>query len=250
MSACVERKLIDTTYGGEKRRWNFKKYVRLHVEQHSILEELVQHGYSGIDEGSKVRYLVRGVKMQALDTVKTSILGNSALQNDFTASAALLMYFIEQMKGQNPTDRDITIAATGPDDNNDDPTVNKKKIMPNMMVEQQYYSSKEFAWLTPEQRAGLNAKRDARDALDGGKERQDAKKQGKRNGRKGAVTLSKALIATVVAGMKGKSEESDDEDENDSDTKEELPMKPPAKKQKIVTNHNNPALQRNKKSGS
>jgi hypothetical protein len=51
MSARAKRKLMDTVYNGKKRCWNFEKYMRLHVEQHAILEDLVQYSYSGIDEG-------------------------------------------------------------------------------------------------------------------------------------------------------------------------------------------------------
>ena len=54
MLARAESLLRNTKYEGEKRRWNFEKYVRIHVEQHAILQSLKAHGYAGIDERSKV----------------------------------------------------------------------------------------------------------------------------------------------------------------------------------------------------
>lgn len=73
------------------------------------------------------------------------------------------------------------------------------------------------------------------------------RKKSKQVGRQDPITLSKAMIAVVVAAMTGQLEESDEE--GDSEQEEEIPMKPPAKKQKIVNNWTNPALQRNKKNG-
>ena len=71
MSPRAEAKLKDTSYSGEKRRWNFEKYVKTHVDQHAILTGLVEHGYSFIGDMSKVRHLMAGIKTKVLDTVKT-----------------------------------------------------------------------------------------------------------------------------------------------------------------------------------
>jgi hypothetical protein len=250
MSARAVRKLMDTTYNGEKRRWNFEKYVRLHVEQHAVLEDLVEYGYSGIDEGSKVRYLVRGVRTQALDTVKANILASPTLRNDFTAAAGLFKDFIEQMKSNQP-DRDITVAgvATGPHDADSDSSSEPAKVKPDMSVDERYYNRQEFANLTAEQKAGLTAKREARDARGGGKGRGRGRNNNnnKWKNRKQAVTLSKASIAAVATAMKNASiaDNEDDDDNSDSASDEEaVAMKPPAKKQKILNNRNNPALQR------
>ena len=71
MSARAERQLRGNPYSGEKRRWNFEKYVKLQKDQHTILEGLMEHGYAGIDNRSKVRHLLDGIKTTSLDTVKT-----------------------------------------------------------------------------------------------------------------------------------------------------------------------------------
>ena len=63
----VENKLAGMTLeGGKRRNWNFDKFVIAHKEQHAIIDKLVEHGYKGIDEGSKVRLFMQGIKDPAL----------------------------------------------------------------------------------------------------------------------------------------------------------------------------------------
>ena len=78
MSSCAEAKLKDTSYSGEKRQWNFEKYIKTHVNQHAILTGLVGHGYSGIDDWSKVQHLMAGIKTKVLDPVKAQIMASGA----------------------------------------------------------------------------------------------------------------------------------------------------------------------------
>jgi hypothetical protein len=46
-----------------------QKYATLHKKQHGILEGLMEHGYKGIDEGTKVCHLMDGTKTYKLDAV-------------------------------------------------------------------------------------------------------------------------------------------------------------------------------------
>jgi hypothetical protein len=50
-------------YNGEKKRFTWETYVRIHTEQHSVLNRLKDYGYAGIDDSSKVRQLLKGIKM-------------------------------------------------------------------------------------------------------------------------------------------------------------------------------------------
>ena len=68
MAATAEHKLINATYRGEGRCWDFERYATLHKEQHTILEGLKEYGYGGMDEGSKTRHLLAGIKTTALDS--------------------------------------------------------------------------------------------------------------------------------------------------------------------------------------
>ena len=54
MATLAEDKLKNTAYNGEQRRWDFERYVNVHKQQHSVMEGLVEHGYTGIDTRSKV----------------------------------------------------------------------------------------------------------------------------------------------------------------------------------------------------
>ena len=67
MATLAEDKLKSTVYNGEQRRWDFERYVNVHKQQHSIMEGLVEHGYTGIDPQSKVRFLLDGIKSDKFD---------------------------------------------------------------------------------------------------------------------------------------------------------------------------------------
>jgi hypothetical protein len=41
--------------------------VRIHTEQHSILNGLKDYGYARIDDSPKVRHLMKGIKNTELD---------------------------------------------------------------------------------------------------------------------------------------------------------------------------------------
>ena len=71
-----------------------RKYDKTHVDQHAILTGFVEHGYSGIDDWSKVRHLMAFIKTKVLDPVKTRIMASATLRNDFDASVNLYKDFI------------------------------------------------------------------------------------------------------------------------------------------------------------
>ena len=61
----VERKLQNSHYEG----WVWQKYVAFHKEQHTIVESLAGHGYSHIDNGTKVHYIFQGIRSTEIKTV-------------------------------------------------------------------------------------------------------------------------------------------------------------------------------------
>ena len=79
MAATVENRLQTNSYNGQTRKWNFEKYVRMHVDQHAILHRLREHGYAGINKRTMVRYLTVGIMTTSLDHVKTRILSDAGL---------------------------------------------------------------------------------------------------------------------------------------------------------------------------
>jgi hypothetical protein len=48
--------------------------VRIHTEQHAVLNGLNDYGYSGIDDISKVRILMKRIKTTELDVCKAQIM--------------------------------------------------------------------------------------------------------------------------------------------------------------------------------
>jgi len=96
MAGEAETVLNTVQYHGEKRHWNFEKYALMHLRQHLILEALMPHGYVGIDPGSKVCFLLAGIRCSALDAVKTCIISDEGLRVDFRRCVTLFKDFVKQ----------------------------------------------------------------------------------------------------------------------------------------------------------
>ena len=161
----AETKLMDSSYHGEKRRWNFEKYVWMHQDQHTILQSLVQHGYAGIDERSKVRHLLDGIKTNELDTAKGQIWASPALQNNFDDCVTLFQDFINNRR--TATTRTSTIAMVGTKRTREDGGVTDAE--PNMSADDRYYTGKEYASLSKAKKLGLKLKRQKRGHKPGNK---------------------------------------------------------------------------------
>ena len=229
MANTAESKLKTTTYLGEKKRWTFERYVRQQVDQHAILTGLVEHGYMGIDNRSKVRYLMDGIKTRELDTVKTQILANANLRNDFGACVTLFNDFLTQLRS-TATAAELNIAAV---------ITPEGKSIDKDPCELRYYDTKEYATLSSEQRDFLRTKRPPRDD-------EDSKRRNKR--RKKQVSFSKGLNQLTRTVAKLATSFSDYKDQND----DEAPDSSEASEDEIVQgnkkhNRTNPALTRQKK---
>jgi hypothetical protein len=96
MAGEAENVLKTTRYDGEKRQWNFEKYALTHLRQHLILEALMAQGYVGIDPGSKMHFLIAGIRCSTLDAVKTRICSDKSLQKDFARCVTLIKDFVKQ----------------------------------------------------------------------------------------------------------------------------------------------------------
>jgi hypothetical protein len=102
MASEEETKLTDTLYNGEKKQFTWETYVRIHTEQHSVLNGLKDYGCAGIDDSSKVHHLLKGIKTTELDVCKTHVMSSPSLRDDFTVTVELYSTFIKQMKAENP----------------------------------------------------------------------------------------------------------------------------------------------------
>jgi hypothetical protein len=153
MALAAEKTMQTTVYNGEQKRWDFEKFVNLHKQQHSILDGLVMHGYASIDERSKVRHLVEGIKTNILDTIKGQILASAELRSSFNRSVTLFQDFIcRQTKTKSYST--LTIAEVSQADNKQ-----KASNGGSGVVEDRYYTKEEYNALNPEQKKALLLKR-------------------------------------------------------------------------------------------
>ena len=138
MAATAEHKLINATCRGERRHWDFERYATLHKEQHTILEGLKEYGYAPMDEGSKARHLLAGIKTTALDSVKTQIQCNAEPRQDFAKCVVLFKDSIMQTKVNKPQELNISSATTKTE-------TEQKKRNPQGRVEDRYYTIQEYS---------------------------------------------------------------------------------------------------------
>jgi hypothetical protein len=102
MASEAETKLNSTLYNGDKKRFTWETYVRIHTEQHSVLNGLKDYGYAGINDSSKVRHLLKVIKTSELDVCKAQVMASPSLRDDFAATVQLYSTFIKQWKAKNP----------------------------------------------------------------------------------------------------------------------------------------------------
>jgi hypothetical protein len=102
MTSAAETKLNGTLYNGEKKRLTWETYVRIHMEQHSVLNGLKDYGYARIDNSSKVCHFLKGIKTTELDVCKTQVMASPTLLDDFSSTVELYSTFIKQMKAEKP----------------------------------------------------------------------------------------------------------------------------------------------------
>ena len=99
-----EKGLELAAWSGDTKRYNFDDYVKIHMDHHSILTDLTAHGYAGIDERSKVRHLLKGIKTFTMDSVKTAILASDTLRSDFSGCVTLYKDYMIQQDGVSVSD--------------------------------------------------------------------------------------------------------------------------------------------------
>jgi hypothetical protein len=99
-TSTADIKLARKLYNGEKKRFTFETYVRIHTKHHAILNCLKEYGYSGIDECSNVRHVMKAIKTTELDVCKANIMDSPNLREDFAGTVELYLTFIKQTKAE------------------------------------------------------------------------------------------------------------------------------------------------------
>lgn len=177
LATKAETTLKSATYNGETRTWNFGKYASLHVEQFNI------------DPGTRVCYLLAGLKISQIESVKATILASPAVyQVNFDMCVTLITDYIKQSASMMiGTGRGVQVATFHADGT---------EIIPDMTVDDRYYKIQEFRNLTTEQKAGLLAKREQRGHMPSAGESGGGRGSGGSNGSGPDVAATAVLAAT------------------------------------------------------
>ena len=157
-ASAAEAKINTLDFAGNKRHWDFDKYVNCMTEQFNTLNYLQADGaHPGIDDASKVRKLLGGIKTKDLDPVKTQILASATLQHDYDRCVALFKDYItmNNLSFGNKSSS-LHIAALGSDGKKGAGGKGqpKRKIQADD-VQDRFYSKSEYNRFTPEAKEKL-----------------------------------------------------------------------------------------------
>jgi hypothetical protein len=210
--------------------------VRIHTEQHSVLNGLKEYGYAGIDESSKVRHLLKGIKTTELDVCKTQVMASPSLRDNFAANVELYSTFIKQIKAENPQLNVSEVSfARGKAGKNSYGKRHSTGIsnVSNAAVDDRFFEKHEYNALAPDQKNTIRLKRLKRGHV--GKSHTGNVNNNRKNNGKGATikSLTRSIAALSTKIYKFGLPDNDDEDESSDD-------------EEGTSNHSNPTLTRPK----
>jgi hypothetical protein len=78
-------KIQTLRYDGDKTKFTFDKYVQLHVDLHNAHKDLEEYDVPPFAESMKILWFEQGIKTNALDAVKASIMTQTANYQTFQA---------------------------------------------------------------------------------------------------------------------------------------------------------------------
>ena len=219
LTGAAERSLQSASYTGEHRRQNFETLVTHMKEQHLVLEEAESKGCKGIDERSKVRYLLDAIPQGMLEGAKNHVIGSTEQMNNFDLAVDHFKKVLATQRTFQRGKRSFQVSAVKTDQEEWD------AIEPDMSIPDRYYKKPEYDQLTRAQKKGLIIKR--------------AKRGG---GKRKAVRFDKRTIKALIAAFKAQTIKEDDKGDSDGESNADEPA---AKKNK--GNRDHPALKKKDK---
>jgi hypothetical protein len=112
--SAIVTKLQSFRYEGDRKNFNFDKYMNLHVEQHNQHADLQEYGVAPLVKNLKTLWFQEGIRDPSLDTVKASINANRA---NFTDFDSVKDAYVEIKRTENltndPRTRQIASVARG-----------------------------------------------------------------------------------------------------------------------------------------
>jgi hypothetical protein len=193
--------------------------VRIHTEQHSVLKGLKEYGYSGIDDSSKVRHVLKGIKMTELDVCKSQVMASPTLRDDFPETVELYSTFIKTMKAENPqlNVSEVSYAReAGGGKGGGKRGSSGMSNNSNSDVADRFFDKYEYHTLTPEQKNNLCLKRFKRGHVGNGQISRDGKSHAK-----GSQSSTIKQLQRNISALRSRFDKpvvpSDDEDECESE---------------------------------
>jgi hypothetical protein len=180
---------------------------------------LKNYGYAGIDDSSKVRHLLKGIKTTELYVCKIQVMASPSLRDDFSATVQLYSTFIKQMKAENTQLNVSEVSfAHGKASKNSFGKRNSSGIsnVSNAAVDDRFFEKHEYHALTPDKKNTLRIKR-----LKRGRVGKVHNGNGKNSGKGPTIKYLARSIAALSTKIDKFSfpDDADDEDES-SDEKE------------------------------
>jgi hypothetical protein len=198
---------------------------------------LKYYGYAGIDDSSKVRHLLKGIKTTELDVCKTQVMASPSLCDNFAATVELYYTFIKQMKAKNPQLNVSEVRfARGKAGKNSYGKRHSTGIsnVSNAAVDDRFFEKHEYNALVPDQKNTLRLKR-----LKHGhvvKIHTVTCNNNGKNNVKGATIKSLTCSIAALSTKIDKFSLPDEDDDDESSDEEE-----------VTSNHSNSALTRQNK---
>jgi hypothetical protein len=162
MASAADTKLTGTLYNGETKKITWETYVRIHNEQHSVLNGLKDYSYAGNDDSSKVHHLLKGINKTEFDVCKTQVMASPSLHDDFASTVELYSTFIKQMKAENPqlNVSEVSFAhMKGGKNSFGKQCCTVISNVSNAAVDDRFFEKHEYHALTPYQKNSLHLKR-------------------------------------------------------------------------------------------
>ena len=238
-AAIWEAKLHNTTYSGESSRFTYDKYCDIHQLAHTRLQALEGQGYKGLDEGTKIRHFLNGIKTKTLDVPVETVRTNPVYPT-FEAVARRIkdsVVTLKPLKSHVPT-RDVS------DVHGEEPYAN---VEADMSVEDKFYPPDAWAKMSAAKKKGVLQKRKKRRSKHAPpkKDGQGAKESKAIKALKQAFNKKIAKVTRKVASLE--TEAVDDDEQADSESDHSDDEEPPKKIQRTSANRSNPAINRPKK---
>jgi hypothetical protein len=180
-------------------------------------------GYAVIDDSSKVRHLLKGIKTTYLDVCKAQVIASPSLRDDFSATVELYSTFINQLKAEKPQLNVSEVSfARGKVGKNSYGKLHSTGIsnVSNVAVDDIFFEKHEYNALTPDHKNTLRLKRLKCGHV--GKSHTGAgNNNGKNNGKVVTINSLTRSIAALNTKIDKFSLPDENEDEDESSDEEE-----------------------------